>query len=112
MNRLFVLCLILFVTACGPKRAALPIGDVVADPARYGEQTLELKGEVSGGMGLLSVGIFTLSDATGEITVLTGKGLPAAGSTVIVRGQVQSGITIGGVHYGTSLREEERLYPD
>jgi hypothetical protein len=82
----------LLLSACGRNSAAtLAIGDVVADPARYGDQQ---------------------RDSTGEITVLTGSGLPAKGSELTVRGTVLSGATIGGEHYGTSLREQEREYPD
>ena len=100
----------LLMAACGPKTVSLPIGDIVKDPGRYGEQPVELEGEVTGAVGLLSIGVFTLSDSSGEISVLTGKGLPAVGARVKVRGEVLSGITIGGTHYGTSLQEESRQY--
>jgi hypothetical protein len=98
--------------ACVPQSVALPIGDVVKDPGRYGEQPVELEGQVTDAVGLLSVGVFTLSDSSGEISVLTGKGLPAVGARLKVRGEVLSGITIGGTHYGTSLQEDSREYLD
>ena len=100
------------LASCAPQSVSLPIGDVVSDPGRYGEQPVELEGEVTDAVGLLSVGVFTLSDPSGEISVLTGKGLPAVGSRLKVRGEVLSGITIGGTHYGTSLQEESREYLD
>jgi hypothetical protein len=114
MHRLAGLALlaILVSAGCSPKSVALPIGDVIADPGRYGEQPVELQGEVTNAVGLLSLGVFTLSDASGEISVLTGKGLPAVGARLKVRGDVLSGITIGGTHYGTSLQEDAREYLD
>lgn len=102
----------LLLAACTPQSVSLPIGDVVNDPGRYGEQPVELEGQVTDAVGLLSVGVFTLSDSSGEISVLTGKGLPAVGARLKVRGEVLSGITIGGSHYGTSLQEHSREYLD
>jgi hypothetical protein len=95
-------------TACSPKSGSIPIGDVTADPGRYGKKTIELEGEVTDAFGLLSLGVFTLSDSTGEISVLTSEGLPAVGARLKVRGEVLSGITVGGTHYGTSLQEDSR----
>lgn len=114
MNRFAIVAALSFlsIVACGSKTVTLPIGDVVADPGRYGEVPLELEGVASGGMGLLSVGIFTLTDSSGEITVLTSKGLPPDGTKLTVRGTVMSGVTIGGTNYGVSLQEKERIYED
>lgn len=114
MNRFAIIAVLsLFsIAACGSKPVTLAIGDVVADPGRYGEVPLELEGVATGGMGLLSVGIFTLTDSSGEITVLTSTGLPPDGTELIVRGTVMSGVTIGGTNYGVSLQEEERIYVD
>lgn len=109
---LALLTIVLVAAGCSPKSVSLPIGDVIGDPGRYGEKTVELEGEVTDAVGLLSLGVFTLSDSSGEINVLTGKGLPAVGARLKVRGEVLSGITIGGKHYGTSLQEESRDYLD
>src|SRR5690606_4898459 len=114
MHRLasFTLIAVLLVAGCSPKSVSLPIGDVVADPGRYGEQPVELEGEVTNAVGLLSLGVFTLADSSGEISVLTGKGLPAVGTRLKVRGDVLSGITFGGTNYGPSMQEDSREYLD
>lgn len=114
MHRLagFVALAVLSAAGCSPKSVSLPIGDVIADPGRYGEQAVELEGEVTNAVGLLSLGVFMLSDSSGEISVLTAKGLPAVGARLKVRGEVLSGITMGGTHYGTSLQEDSREYLD
>jgi hypothetical protein len=114
MHRLAGLGLFALVLAagCSPTTVSLSIGDVIADPGRYGEQPVELKGEVTNAVGLLSLGVFTLSDSSGEINVLTAQGLPAVGARLKVRGDVLSGITMGGTYYGTSLQEDSREYLD
>ncbi len=109
---LTLLAILLAAPGCSPKSVSLPIGDVIADPGRYGERAVELEGEVTDAVGLLSLGVFTLSDSTGQISVLTSKGLPAVGARLKVRGDVLSGITIGGTRYGTSLQEDSRDYLD
>lgn len=114
MHRLFGLVpfALLLAVACTPQSVSLPIGDVSNDPGRYGERPVELEGEVTDAVGLLSLGVFTLADSSGEISVLTSQGLPAVGARLKVRGEVLSGITIGGTHYGVSLQEDSREYLD
>ncbi len=113
MRRIVCLPLLLCVAfSCSraPEEVSLAIADVVADPGRYQDQTLELAGEVTDATGLLSVGIYTLADSTAEIHVLTSDGLPAVGSHLRIQGEVMSGVTIGGANYGVSFREQERFY--
>ena len=109
---LALLAFLLASTACSPQSASLPIGDVIADPGRYNENTVELEGEVTDAVGLLSLGVYTLADSTGQISVLTGDGLPAVGARLKVRGEVLVGITVGATRYGTSLQEAGRDYLD
>ena len=61
--------------------------------------------------GLFSVGLYTLTDGSGEMRVMTTSGLPATGTKLTVRGSVLSGVTLGGTHYGVTLNEAERIYP-
>ena len=112
MNRVGLVLFFVLLDAGCSESVSLPIGHVIADPGRYGEQTVELEGEVTDAVGLLSLGVFTLSDSTGEITVLTANGLPAVGAHLKVRGDVLSGITLGATRYGTSLQEDSREYLD
>jgi hypothetical protein len=54
------------------------------------------------------MGVYDLEDDTGQITVLTNSGLPAVGTHLTVQAAVVDGITVGGTHYGTALREQSR----
>ena len=105
-----VLAALLLAAGCAQPAQELTIAEVLADPSRYEEQTIELSGEVTDAVGLFNVGMYTIRDDSGEIRVTTGKGLPATGAKLTVRGTVQSGVTLGGRHYGVTLSEEERLY--
>jgi hypothetical protein len=100
----------LLLAGCAAPTPELKIADVLADPSRYEEQTIELTGEVRDAFGLFSVGVYTLQDASGSIRVMTSRGLPAKGVKLTVRGTVSSGVTIGAEHYGVAVNEEERSY--
>jgi hypothetical protein len=102
----------LLLAGCAPPPPELTIADILADPARYEEQTVELEGKVTDAVGIFSVGLYAIADDTGEIRVMTTKGLPATGVELTVRGTVSSGVTIGGKHYGVAISEEERIYPE
>jgi hypothetical protein len=98
--------------ACGPKSTRPEIADILADPARFHEQVIEIEGEATDSFGLLSTGVFGFKDASGEIHVLTSAGLPATGSKFTVRGTVIIGVSAAGKRYGTAIREQERAYPE
>ena len=103
---------VLVLAGCTPPPAELTIADILADPGRYEEQTVEISGEVTDASGLFSVGLYTLDDASGQLRVMTTSGLPATGTKLTVRGSVLSGVTLGGTHYGVTLSEDERIYPE
>ena len=105
-----VLAAALLLAGCASSAPELKIADVLADPSRYQEQTIELTGEVTDAFGLFSIGVYTIQDDSGAIRVMTSRGLPAKGVKLTVRGTVSSGVTIGAEHYGVALNEEERNY--
>ena len=109
--RLLIAAAAVLLAGCTPPPAELTIADILADPSRYEEQTVELSGEVTDAMGIFSIGVYTLADDTGEVRVMTSKGLPAKETKLTVRGTVSSGVTLGGEHYGVAINESERLYP-
>jgi len=104
--------LLLLTTACGRPDAAPSVAEILADPARYHEQLLEVQGEASNGSGVFSLGVYDLNDGTGSITVVTSAGLPSDGSVFRVRGEVSTGVTVAGRRFGVALYEKERLYED
>ena len=105
------LCAALAALACGPGETRISVADVLADPGRYEGQLLELEGRVVDATGLFSLGVYTFSDGSGEISVLTSAGVPAVDSEFTLRGEVSGGVTVGGQRFGVAIREEERIYP-
>ncbi|NJK63415.1 MAG: hypothetical protein HC921_12690 [Synechococcaceae cyanobacterium SM2_3_1] len=80
---------------------------VVADPTA--RETVTIQGKVVNQVGLFGQGVYELQDPTGTVWVVTQTGLPAMNSTVIVKGQPQEGLSLGGRNFGVTIREAERL---
>ncbi len=92
----------LLLAACG----SVKIGRINADPTRYQNKTVRVTGTVTQSMGVLSTGGYQIQDDSGKIYVISGTGVPSKGSTVTVKGRVQSGVNILGRAYGTAIREQ------
>jgi len=80
-------------SACGSDGSVTlrttPIGDILANPNRFAEGTVTVKGVVSNPKGLGSMSVFTLSDHSGEIFVYCKHTLaPSSGETVKIQGTV------------------------
>lgn len=110
-NRLLGLLLLtastLVLTAC-PKETT--IGRLSADPGRYRNDEVQLRGVVVNSFGALGLGAYELDDETGRIWVLTERGVPEKGARVRPVGRFVNGITWGGRNYGNALRETDRKY--
>ena len=66
-----------------------PIADILENPAKYSDEIVTVKGEVSSSLGLFSSSGFMLSDRTGSIAVYCPKSMaPGEGETVKIRGTV------------------------
>ncbi|MGE5465989.1 MAG: hypothetical protein ACM3Y9_01065 [Ignavibacteria bacterium] len=90
-----------------------PIGDIAANPARFDNAEVRVKGKVVGVNKLPFVGLrlYTLRDDTGEITVVAGETLPAQDAVVVVRGKVQTAAIVQGEALALRLAEIERSSP-
>ncbi len=91
----------LFLSGCATK-----IGNIVTDPMRYNNRRVNVQGDVTQSVGLLVAGGYQLDDGTGKLIVLSNGPTPPKGSRVRVNGRVQSGVTVMGRSYGTTLRQE------
>ena len=92
----------LLLSACGATR----IARINSDPTRYQNRSVKVEGTVTNAFGALGTGGYQVDDGTGKIFVISaGSGVPSKGSRVSVNGRVQSGATIMGKSFGTSIRE-------
>ena len=98
---LLLLAASLLLTAC----EAVTIAQIKADPSRFGNKTIAVRGTVVNSMGVLSHGGYEVEDSTGRILVLSGLGVPSRGSHVVVEGTVFSGATLFGQPLGVAIRE-------
>jgi aspartyl/asparaginyl-tRNA synthetase len=87
-----VLALVL-LASCG--LFATSIKNIRDNPRDYDGKTVTVSGEVKSATNLLVVKYFTLADSTGEITVITKRPLPKAGSRLRVTGVVHEAFSLG-----------------
>jgi len=95
----------LLLTAC-PQETT--IARLNAEPGRYYNKEIALRGTVTNSFGALGQGVYELSDETGRIMVITDRGVPGRGARIQVAGKYINGVTWGGRNYGSVLREMGR----
>jgi hypothetical protein len=98
----FIAASVLFLSGCGTVR----IGRILDEPTRYRDRTVRVSGRVDSSFGAMATGLYRVNDGTGTIYVLSNRGVPRSGTSVTVKGRVQSGITVGSHSYGAAIREE------
>jgi hypothetical protein len=91
----------LLLTGCG----SVQIGRINADPSRYRNRTIQVRGTVTNSVGALGTGGYQLEDGSGKIYVISRSGVPSRGSRVVVKGTVQGGVQVLGTSLGTAIME-------
>jgi len=80
-----------FTTACG----SLTVNQINTDPSRYRNRDVKLSGEVVDSYSLLNQGVYRIDDGTGQLWVVSNKGVPRKSARVTVRGRVREGFNLG-----------------
>ncbi len=99
--------------ACATVPGHPAIRQVQAQPGRFVDHSVTIRGQVttSWGVPLVGFNVYKVDDGTGEITVVsTDKRSPARGAEVEVRGKVQDVAVLGGRALGLHLREQRLRY--
>ena len=73
--------------ACG----ARSINDLLADPAKYRNQTVTVRGTVDQSASVAGRGAYRLTDGDQSLWVVTASGAPRRGARVDVTGRLQDG---------------------
>ena len=95
----------------GCKSSATPIKTLLDDPSRFDKQTVRVAGEVTGSIGALGYGAYSLDDGTGSLAVVSqGGGVPRQGARVGVEGTFRSAYTLG-TETAAVLLEKRRFTP-
>lgn len=86
-----ILALSLGLTGC----RETTIARILAEPNRYHDDEVGLKGDVIKSASVLGQGAYQLDDGTGTIWVVSTKGVPRQGARVAVRGKVRDVVDVG-----------------
>jgi hypothetical protein len=71
------------------------ISRILAEPNRFHDDEVGLKGEVIKSASVLGKGAYQLDDGTGTIWVVSSKGTPRQGARVVVKGRVKDVVDLG-----------------
>ena len=77
--------------------ATTTISHILAEPQRYRQKDVGLKGNVTESVSLLGHGAYKLDDGTGTIWVVSTHGVPRKGAQVKVNGKIRDVVDIGTV---------------
>jgi hypothetical protein len=78
-------------SACAP----LSIRQVLADPSRYRDRDVRLTGSVVDSYSLLDRGAYKIDDHSGQLWVVSDRGVPSKGALVTVKGTIREGFNVG-----------------
>jgi hypothetical protein len=73
------------------------INDLLADPGRYRDRTVQLSGEVVDSYSVGTRGAYRLKDDTGELWIVSDEGVPRRTAKVTVKGRVREGFNLGSI---------------
>ena len=75
--------------------ASITINKVLADPSRFRDRDVTVSGEVSDSFSVTSRGAYRIKDGSGELWVISDKGVPRNGAQVTVTGKIREGFNLG-----------------
>ena len=78
------LALAALLGGCAPRT----VNHVLADPYRYSDKEISLKGRVIESVSLAGKGFYRLEDPTGRLWIFSSRGVPRKGARVKVRGRI------------------------
>jgi hypothetical protein len=98
--------------ACSAGGCALKtIDQVLADPARYADRPVTVRGEVVQSYSVLGRGAYEVRDRTGRLWVVSDRGVPRKGTRVQVKGTVRDALGVDlpvARGFGTLMHEASR----
>ncbi len=77
--------------------AGMTINRILAEPQRYQNRDVTLKGDVVRSASVLGHGAYELDDGTGRIWVVSQHGVPRRGAYVKTKGRVRDVVDLGQV---------------
>ena len=84
----------------GAAACATSINNVLADPSRYRNREVKVSGRVVDSYSVADRGFYRLQDRSGELWVVSTRGVPRTGARVSVRGTIRDAYNIGAIGRG------------
>jgi len=82
---------LLLTAGCATKT----INHILADPSRYRNNEVALKGTVVDSYSIMDHGAYQISDGTGRLWIVSSHGVPRTGANVKVTGTIREGANLG-----------------
>ena len=95
-HRLAALTLLL-AWALAAAACARTINQVLVDPSRYRNHEVQLSGTVVDSYSIADRGMYRITDNTGQLWVVSDRGVPRKGAQVKVTGTIREGFNLGWV---------------
>ena len=112
MKTTFAVALVSVLLLAGCAARGVRVAELKDEPGRYATKSVSVNGVVtsSWGIPLVPFQLYNVDDGSGEITVLarSGRGAPARGTKVQVKGKITEFAVFGGRSVGLHLQEEDR----
>ncbi len=89
------LAVILVGTLVSSACAAHSINQILADPSRYRDRDVRVSGSVVDSYSLIERGVYKIDDHSGQLWVVSDRGVPRKGARVTVRGTIREGFNLG-----------------
>ena len=112
MKKIFAVSLVSVLLLAGCAARGVKVAELKEEPGRYATKSVSVNGVVtsSWGIPLVPFQLYNVDDGSGEITVLSrsGRGAPARGTKVQVKGRITEFAVLGGRSVGLHMQEEDR----
>jgi hypothetical protein len=112
MKKAFAVALVSVLLLAGCAARSVRVAELKEEPGRYATKSISVNGVVtsSWGIPLVPFQLYNVDDGSGEITVLSrsGRGAPARGTKVQVKGRITEFAVLGGRSVGLHMQEEDR----
>ena len=83
--------------------AARSVNQILADPSRYRDREVRVSGAVGESYSFASQGAYRIDDQSGQLWVVSDRGVPRKGARVTVKGTVREGFNVGSLGDRISL---------
>jgi hypothetical protein len=94
-RRLTVLTVLVLGTLVLSACATRSVNQILADPSRYRNREVRVSGSVGESYSFADRGVYRIDDKSGQLWVVSDRGVPRKGARVTVKGTIREGFNLG-----------------